>query len=74
MFLARPAHTKQIDEVLLAYFSAEALVIDSWWHELAPQIDVPMENYFQGFFPFFSLDDVWRQKFPAKRHQPYELF
>lgn len=46
---------KQIHEMLLAYFSAGTLVIDCWWHELAPQTDVPMENYLQEFFPLFSL-------------------
>lgn len=47
-----PAHAKQM---LLAYFSAGILVLGCWWHELAPQTDVPMGNIFQASFPPSSL-------------------
>lgn len=61
----KAAHTTQIHEVFLACFSAGALVIDCWWHELTPQIDVPMDNYFQEFFHLFLEKEI-----PSKHHQP----
>lgn len=54
----KPSHTTQIHEMFLAYFSAGALFIDCWCHELAPQIDVPMDSYFQGFFCIFLEKEI----------------